>query len=256
MSRKIRLYSVAVLAFILLNSNSFAQVVNVEKKRKGKEEGFTGIAGLGIYLIDNGKNIFQFKNNIDLQYHKKAHTIILLNDLNLMTLDDDNLVNSGFQHIRYNYTLKDSSFFTIEAFGQHQYNSIKLLKKRFLLGAGPRIRILNSDKVSCFIGAIGMYEYELRSDSLKTIQELARLSSYISFSWELLKNLNFNNITYYQPAFQNPDNYRIASESALNLKINQSLSFKIALQATYDSQPPEDVQKLFYSWQNMLTYEF
>jgi len=256
MNQTIRNSSILIFLLIFFTFNSFAQVVNIEKKRMGKKEGFTGVAGAGLFLIDNGKNIFQFKNTIDLQYKKRAHTIIFLNDLSLMTVDDDNLINGGFQHLRYNYTVKDSSFFTIEAFAQHQYNSIKLLKKRFLLGAGPRIRLLNSPKTSCFIGALGMYEYELRSDSLNTVQELERLSSYFSFSWDIIDNLNFSSITYYQPAFQNPENYRISSESSFNLKINQSLSFKIALQATYDSQPPEDVQELFYFWENSITYEF
>lgn len=256
MTQTIRNRSIWTILLILLISNTFAQVVNVEKKRMGKKEGFAGVAGAGFYLIDNGKNIFQFKNTIDLQYKKRAHTIIFLNDLSLMTVDNDNLVNGGFQHLRYNYTVKDSSFFTIEAFAQHQYNSIKLLKKRFLLGAGPRLRILNTPKASCFVGALGMYEYELRSDSLKTIQELSRLSSYLSFTWDIIDNLNFSSITYYQPAFQNPENYRISSESSFNLKINQALSFRIALQATYDSQPPEDVQELFYFWENSITYEF
>ncbi len=65
-----------------------------------------------------------------MQYRKGASALILLNDLSLMTVDDDDLVNSGFQHLRYNYTVKDSSFFTLEAFMQHQYNTIKLMERR------------------------------------------------------------------------------------------------------------------------------
>lgn len=245
-----------ILFIVLLGHTCLAQVVNIEKKRKGNEDGFAGIVGLGFYLIDNGKHISQFKNEIDLQYKKGPHTFILLNDLSLMTVDNDNLVNSGFQHFRYNYTIKDSSSFTIEAFVQHQYNAAKLLEKRLLAGVGPRIRLINSKKVSCFIGIIGMYEYEQLSDSLRTKTELARLGSYLSFNWDIAENLSFNNITYYQPAFQTFTNYRISTETNLQLKITRSLSFKIGLQTNYDSNPPEKIQKLFYYWENALSYEF
>ncbi len=245
-----------ILSIIITSQICIAQVVNIEKKRKGNEDGFAGVIGLGFYLIDNGKHISQFKNTIDLQYKKRSHTFILLNDLSLMTVDDDNIVNSGFQHFRYNYTLKDSSFITIEAFVQHQYNAAKLLEKRLLAGVGPRFRIINSNKVSCFIGLIGMYEYEQLTDSLRTKTELIRLGSYLSFNWDIAQNLSLNNITYYQPAFQRFTNYRISSETNFRLKITRSLSFEIGLQTNYDSNPPENVQNLFYYWENALSYEF
>jgi putative salt-induced outer membrane protein YdiY len=239
-----------------LSQLSFSQVVNIEKKRKGNENGFAGIVGLGFFLIDNGKHIMQLKNEIDLQYKTGSHTFIILNDLSLMTVDEDNIVNSGFQHLRYNYTVRDSSFLTIEAFAQHQYNALKLLKTRFLAGAGPRLRLLNSDQISCYLGLIGMYDYEELTDSLQTKTKYFRLGSYLSFNWNITDNLTFNNITYYQPAFEYLDNYRVSSETTLQLRITKSLSFKIGLQTNYDSHPPETIQKLFYFWENSLSYEF
>jgi putative salt-induced outer membrane protein YdiY len=249
-------FGVIGLILCLFGQITIAQVVNVEKKRKGDENGFAGIIGMGFFLIDNGKHITQIKNEIDLQYKSGPHTFILLNDLSLMTVDEDDLINSGFQHIRYNYTIKDSSFITIEAFAQHQYNAIKLLKKRFLAGAGPRMRLLHSQKLSCYLGLIGMYEYEELTDSLNTISEFARLGSYLSLYWGITNNLAFNNITYYQPAFEYLNNYRVSSETTFQLRITKSLSFKIGLQTNYDSNPPENVQKLFYFWENSLSYEF
>ena len=245
------------LALILLISQlSAAQVVNIEKKRKENKEGFAGVLDLGFSMLDNGKKIRLFKNNIDLQYNKGKSTFIILNELNLMTVDNDNLINSGFQHLRYNYTIRDSGFITVEAFAQHQYNALKLLKKRILTGLGPRLKIIDSKKLSCYIGLLGMYEYEELTDSLKTITEYVRLGSYISFNWDITDNLFFNNTTYYQPAFKYLMNYRISSETNFQLKITKFLSFKIGLQSTYDTNPPENIQKLFYLWENVLSYEF
>jgi len=251
--------AVFVLIITLLAYNTNAQVVNVEKKRKGDDDGFLGKIGLGFQLLDNGSKVMQFSNNIDLQYKKGAHLILLLNDLNLMSVDNDNIVNSGFQHLRYNYTVKDSSFLQIEAFGQSQYNPIKLLTQRFVTGLGPRFRLLNSKKAKIYIAAPAMpamYEYEKLSDSLTTITRFVRLDLYASISWDITETLTLKSITYYQPHVSRFVDYRISSETNFSFKITDKLAFNTGFEATYDSEPPEDIQQLFYYWRNKLTFSF
>ncbi|MCF6241347.1 MAG: DUF481 domain-containing protein [Bacteroidales bacterium] len=247
---------ILVLLFYIFWQSVDAQVVNVEKKRKGDKEGFQGKIGLGFQLLDNGKSVMQFNNNIDLQYRKGAHLILLLNDLNMMRVDDENIVNSGFQHLRYNYTIKDSSFLQIDAFGQSQYNSIKLLTQRFVAGLGPRFRLLNTDQARVYIGAPVMYEYEKLSDSLTTITRFIRLDVYASISWDITQSLKLKSITYYQPHISRFVDYRISSETIFSFKITDKLAFNTGFEATYDSEPPEDIQKLFYYWRNKLSFLF
>ena len=242
--------------FIFIVQFINAQVVNIEKKRKGNSDGFTGKVALAFSATDNGKQILQLVNNIDLQYKKGANTFILLNNVSFMTADEEELINSGFQHLRYNYTVKDSSFLILETFVQHQYNPVKLLAKRFLFGIGPRFRIVNYDKFSFFIGVLPMYEYEQLSDELETQTELIRLDNYISLNFQVSDNISFGNITYYQPDFENFENYRVSSETSFNFKITDALKFKISYQTTFDSDPPEDVTGLFYKFKNTLSYHF
>lgn len=247
---------VILLNLIFASESIIAQVINVEKIRKQNEDGLKGTISIGFFFIDNGKKISTFKNLIEVQYDKGPHTYILINDLSLMRVDKDNLINAGFQHLRYNYTIKDSSFFTIETFFQHQYNTIKLLKKRLLFGIGPRFRLLNTPKSLIYIGTLGMYENETLSDSAETRRSIMRLGSYLSFKWDILKNLSFSNITYYQPAFTDFKNFRLTSETGFQLKITDSFSFKTGFQVNYDSKPPENVQKKFCNWENELIYNF
>jgi len=256
MNKKLIQFIILTITLLTYSTSIIAQVVNIEKKRKDDKDGFAGLLSFGFNLTDNGKNISLFKNVIDLQYRKGPSTLILINDLSLIRVDTDDLVNSGFQHFRYNYTIKDSSFLTIEAFAQHQYNTLKLMERRFLLGGGPRFRIIDREKVDFYIATLGMYDYEQKSDSSRTLTEFARLASYASISWDIRENLNFKNITYYQPAFTDFQNYRVSSETSLGLKISDALSFKIAFQTTYDSHPPEGIQELFYTWENSLRYDF
>jgi len=248
---------IAIIITIMICSQTLlGQVVNIEKKRKEDANGFQGNIGLGFHFLDNGTKVVQFTNDIDLQYKTGAHTILLINDLSLMTVDDESIVNSGFQHLRYNYTIKDSSFFTLEALGQHQYNPIKLLVQRFIVGAGPRFRLINTENIQLFIAFPVFYEYEKLSDSNTTVTKLWRLDSYFAFDWQINKHLKIGSISYYQPALTNFMDYRISSETIFTFKITDKLEFNTGFEATYDSDPPEDIQKLFYYWQNKLSYSF
>jgi hypothetical protein len=53
-----------------------------------------------------------------------------------MRVEGDNLINNGFQHLRYNYRL-GGGFITAEMFTQHQYNSIRLLRRGSWPGEDP-----------------------------------------------------------------------------------------------------------------------
>lgn len=247
---------IVFIVLLLISQGINGQVVNIEKKRKNGKDGFQGIIGLGFQLLDNGKKVMQFTNNIDLQYKMGAHTFLLINDLSLMTIDDESIVNSGFQHLRYNYTVKDSSFLTLEVLGQHQYNPIKLLSQRLIAGFGPRFRLINTEKIMFYLGSPVLYEYEKLSDINTSITELIRLDMYASISWQVTKHLKLNSITYYQPDITRFVDYRISSETIFSFKITDKLAFNTGFEATYDSEPPDDIQKLFYYWRNKLSYSF
>jgi putative salt-induced outer membrane protein YdiY len=232
-----------------------AQVVNIEKKRIGEnDEGFSGKVDLSVSLTETENRILQGKNNIKLQYKKNRNTLLLFNNISLIKADEQNLINDGFQHLRYNYKLKETPL-TWEVFAQHQYNTVKLLKRRILAGSGPRIHILNNDTISLFFGPIVMYENEILTDDSTTF-ETFRMSNYISFAMNITDVLSFNHISYYQPDIKNFDDFRISSESTFKLYFTDKLSFSIVFNYSYDSKPPTNINKAFYSLSNTLTYNF
>ncbi len=137
---------VLFLLVIFITIQAQSQIVNIEKKRKENKNGFQGTAGLAFIIKETGKKILEFQNSIDIQYKYNASTFIFLNNIRFMSVDGGGLENDGFVHLRYNYTVKDSSFLTLETFGQYQYNENKLLNKRILGGIGPRFRIFNKKR--------------------------------------------------------------------------------------------------------------
>ncbi len=242
------------IIFITIQAQS--QIVNVEKKRKGNKNGFQGTGGVAFIMKESGKKIIEFQNSIDIQYKYNANTFIFLNNIRFMTIDGGGLENDGFVHLRYNYTIKDSSFITLEAFGQYQYNENKLLNKRFVGGIGPRFRIFNKKSIKWFIAPLVMYEYEQLSDSLNTETRLLRFDANTSLSISLGKSLSFNHVTYYQPDFGNFNDFRISSETGLRFHITKYLSFDMSYAIDYDSDPPPEIQQIFYSFKNKLLITF
>lgn len=240
-----------IFFFVILFISTFSQIVNIEKKRKNAK-GFQANIGLNFNLKNNGKQFLELKNSADIQYTHKAHTLIFLNDIQLLNIDKGSFINNGFQHLRYNYTIKDSSFITLEAFGQYQYNEQKLLQKRIISGGGPRFALFRKENFSFYIAPLAMFEHERLSDSIHTEKKLIRGDFYTNLYFNINNFVTFSHILYYQPAFSDFKDYRISSETGINFNITKHLGYKVSFAFDFDNQPPESIQNTFWYFNNKL----
>ena len=240
--------------FLGFSVTVFSQIVNVEKKRKNTK-GFQATIGLDFNIKNNGNRIIELANSVDLQYAHKAHTIIFLNNIKLLNIDQGSFINNGFQHLRYNYTIKDSSFLTLEAFGQYQYNEQKLLQKRIISGGGPRFAVFRKKNFSLYIAPLAMFEHELYTDSAHTKTNLIRLDSYTNLRFNINNFVSLNHITYFQPAFSDFKDYRISSETGIRFNISKHLAYNVSYAFDYDNQPPESIRNTFWYFNNKLVFK-
>ena len=247
-----------ILVFTFLGlatiSQGMAQLVNIEKLRKDKKEGIQGAAALSLTLTQNTKQIFQALNQVNLQYHKEKHTLLLINNIGFMRVEGDNLINNGFQHLRYNYQVTD--LLTLEAFTQHQYNAIRLLKQRFLLGGGPRFRLIETEQFALFLAPLVIYEFESLSDDQATETRKFKGNFYVSARLNITERVFFTHTTYYQPDFAIFREFRLASDTSLEMKISERFSFEVIFDLLYDSHPPQEIPNTFYTLRNGLRYSF
>lgn len=230
-------------------------MVNIEKKRLGdKEGGLQGSVELSLTIKEYNDEIIQGKSNIRLQYHNKRSTFLVFNEISLMQINGVRYLNEGFEHLRYNYDFPNSRIVG-EFFLQHQYNTLKKIANRVLIGIGPRFKIIAKDSLGIFFGLLSIYEYEHLIEDLGETNKF-RLSSYISLRYIFSKLISINNTTYYQPDYANFNDYKIATENNLLFNIGKGFSFKVSFKLTYDSDPPEGVTDLFYSLENGLKFAF
>ena len=241
--------------FALGSLSLSAQLVNVEKSRKEAKQGIQGHIDMSLMLTQNTKQIFETATSAHVQYLRNRHLFLLLNSISFMRVEGDNLINNGFQHLRYNY-IPPKGITTFEVFTQHQYNSIRLLKRRFLLGAGPRFRLYENDNIGIYVAPLVMYEHELLNDEHQTQTDKFKGDLYVSVTYALDEKINFSHTTYYQPDFARMSQFRISSETGMEMKFTENFSFLITFDLAYDSYPPADIPDLFYTLKNGIKYSF
>ncbi len=179
----------------LISWITFPQVINIEKIRKDPEaEGFHGLLEMSLDISGSENDVIQFKNQTNLGYISGRNTILVFNDIGFGRIDNENFINDGFQHVRYKRLLIDK-LLSGESFVQFQYNSVRKLRQRWLIGLGPRFTIFERDSLKVFTGTVSMLEFEVLKDN--TSRNNLRMSSYISFFINLDNGVSLNQIIYY-----------------------------------------------------------
>src|SRR5687767_10090898 len=94
---------------LLFLSMAYGQIVNIENMRLApKKQGFTGSIDLSLNFTMNTVQFLQLGDRVRLAYAKHKHYVLLLTDHSFIQTKDVSIVNLGFEHLRYNYTFKDS----------------------------------------------------------------------------------------------------------------------------------------------------
>lgn len=251
MLRLILLFCFVFLAF----GQSNAQVVNIENQRlSGKEKGWAGNNALTFAYIRNLGEIWQVGNRFRAAYFDRKHTVMFMSDLNFVKANERSLVNDGFEHIRYSYTLKDSGRVSLEAFKQLQYNRIFQIRLRSLYGAGIRVRAIDRDSAQLSLGVTPMLEFEDVLDG--TYNRHFRLSMYFAWDIQFNKSFGINMITYYQPDMLYWKDYRLNHETSLRAAITRNLDMRVIFTVNYDEFPPAGIPQSMVTFRNALNFRF
>lgn len=238
---------------VLINSLS-AQVINVESKRfLNDTNGWVGKIDFDFLLTQNTQQIMQIGNNVHVQYQHNKHRFLILNDVKFVKAGSTDFVNSGYQHLRYNYKIVPR--ITWEGFLQAQYNKVLKLQARYLAGTGPRFKLIKNGNVKLYIAALYMFEDEYDVGVPQPFYA-NRISSYLTFSIGLSKNADLTSTTFYQPNLANFADHRIANDTALEIYVSKRLNFKAGLNLLYDTYQPEGIPSLVYSVRNGLSFKF
>jgi hypothetical protein len=230
-----------------------AQVINIENKRfLNDTNGFIGRSDLNFNVIQNAQQIISLGVNVHLQYQYNKHRFLAISDIAFIKAAQTDFVNNGYQHLRYSY--KINHHLTWESFTQAQNNLVLKLNRRYLAGTGPRLKIFKKKNFRLYTAALYMYEYQVQ-DNESITQYNHRLSSYITFNIGYNK-FDFSNTTFYQPLLTDLSNYRIASDSNLDIILTGRFNFRVGFNILYDVNQPPGIPALVYTLKNGLSFKF
>jgi Protein of unknown function, DUF481 len=250
----IRLIIFVLLAGIFC-STANAQIINVENSRIQTDTvGWAGELGAQFSFTKNTQELLMAQMNAHLQYKTEKDLFLILGNYGFLSGDAVKLINNSFLHLRYNRKLNE--LVRIEAFSQILQNPVTLIDYRILTGAGPRFKLSASKKLKLYAASLAMHEYERELDSVKTIHNDIRSSSYVSFSLLFNSQTELVNTIFYQPLFTNISDFRILDQMKLSVKTGKKIAITLNLNYLYDNFPVRGVPRINYTFSTGLDYKF
>jgi putative salt-induced outer membrane protein YdiY len=251
----LRLWILAVLCFKI--SAIKAQIINIEERRiRGTNDSthWYGQVNVGMTMTKVKESVIQLNGDLQLEYKRKKHLWLALSNYNFVKAGNKAFVNSLFQHLRYNYKIKE--YFTWECFGQVQQNQIQLITFRGLVGCGLRYRLFrkHKGKSRAYIGTAYMIEQNQFKQNDRHLYH--RLSNYFSITYKPTNSIFFQNTNYFQPSLFDFNRNRWSSETDIEFGITKKLSFRAAMNLNYDATLPEAIPKFSFNMMNGLRWKF
>jgi len=235
---KMKRRKLLILPLLFAGLFSFGQIVNMESLRKPTDT--TGFAG-GIVLngtyLDNDKVIYTLGFEPNVQFKTAKDLFLIVGDYKITKSQKESYQDAAFLHFRYNYKFSDRLRW--EAFSQIQDNKIIKLKYRFLLGTGPRVKVVGGESFRLYLGVIPMYEHEEIDDEFHSINKSVRLSQYVSITVRIGDHAELYTTSYYQPVVGKFSDFRFFNEQKLKIHLVGNLAFNFSGVYTWDSRPPE-----------------
>jgi putative salt-induced outer membrane protein YdiY len=192
------------------------------------------------------------------RYRAGDHLFVAIWRAEHRTSRGDTLVSRTFEHLRYRYSLTD--FLLGEVFAQHEYDAIRRLELRALVGAGPKLDLLKEEGYGLSLGVAYMLEHErIKRDALPDAGQTSfkhRISSYVVGHYAIDERLQLVNTVYAQPKIDGPADFRLLNESQLVMRLTTKLALTVAFTAAFNSTPADTIENLDTTLINQVAYEF
>ena len=244
--RKLCLLLVSITILFITTDKCAGQIVNMESQRYHTDTtGWAGSIGGNFALTNYGQKVFDVDANAHLQYKSKKSLYLFLGGYGFLKGDKQSYVDYSFLHLRYNYKL--TKLIRLEAFTQLQQNVITKIQFRYLIGAGPRFKLVESKKIKLYMGTLPMYEIEKETGVAKHIRNW-RCSNYLSLTFIPNKQTELTTTTYYQPVMFDAGDYRLLNQSTCKIKAGKKIAVVIRYNYQYDASPAAGVTSETYTF--------
>ncbi|MBN1113781.1 MAG: DUF481 domain-containing protein [Oligoflexia bacterium] len=245
-----------VLFIVLTFSAALYGIVDTESKYSNKLKDNPWLFRLGGGFTQRSGNSQNKQIDLDsvVIYKVSKSQILLANDGSYGFASGQTNTNRFFSYLKYTYEMKEN-LLSLESFSQIEFDEFKGLLFRGLMGFGVKFFAYADDNYQLVLRVAHMPEYEKYSNGEKGWAQ--RLSNNIIFSYIGSDIFSGDLVLYYQPRYDRwTDDYRVASELQVSLKIIEHLSFRFSYLVSFDSEPIEGVRSTDSTIKNSLVLEF
>lgn len=244
------------------------QILNAEAFQSQNEptEKWRGQTAFGINLDKQASLVYSLFTDVDVSYRIKDKSLLSASRLRVTGSGEDILLNGGFLHFR----LRDNTgkLLLIEHYTQYQWDGVRGLKNRFLLGSNLRQRLQHDEKGSLYAGFGAFYEFEQwgfsavpavrrPSDLSDVNKNLLKFNTYVRFFRQIAPNFRFGSTFYYQarPEYFFAD-YRLAGNFELIFQVSRNFEFRLNYDGIYDTAPVVPIDKFYFTLANRFVFRF
>jgi len=163
-------------------------------------------------------------------------------------------ISRWMAHARYNY--RATELIALEALAQIQHDRFRRIGERDLYGAGLRFNFYNEPEIELFAGTTYLFEHEkiLSQGTFGGEDNIwQRSSNYAGINYRAGPTVDLSSVTYFQPRWDRPADFRILSESYVSFTITKILSARVSGSFWYENDPPGGVKTYDLEIKNTLT---
>ncbi len=243
---------IAVWSFVA--GSLYAQIINAEALRlNAPGPGWAGQARAGVHLRQNTRFLLAVSGALHVQWRKGHHLLLAMAEGQIQQADRADLVRRFVGHLRYNW--EGWKRMIPEVFVQVQHNALMGIRRRDLVGAGPRIPMVQHPNFRLFIGPMIMLEREIQTyDQQIDTQQVWRNSTYLALSARTTQGLVFTWVTYFQPVLTHPTDWRFFTDVQIQVPLIARLDMVVKWTWLYDTVPVPTFPRIQYAFHYTLAY--
>ena len=246
-----------------------SQIINIDPPKRDSALGVHRLYGTTrlLFEIDQEQNnIYDFNGDVNLSYLMGKDALTFASHEEFTTSGNQELLNAGFFHLRYNEHMASSIH--LEYFTQYQWNDVRGMLGRVLLGSNIRFTLLKNSKWMAFLGTGMMYEHERWAYTAVPVEKTPlndspvesnylKANLYIKLHKTISNSAEFVFINYLQARPDKNIVYpRISTSVQLNFTISKHFNFTMAYDNSYDSKPIVPIKHFYFSVTNGITLVF
>jgi len=245
-----------VACFARASPSAAQTILNVERLTQRETPGWhAGVEG-SLDMARGNSDHTNLLAGVALGYRWPEEWLRLFAGMSYERDNDGSVDNDRYLHLRYNHDWAErlQSFH----FAQVQVNRTGVLRDRFLLGSGLRLRVAQTERTTIDVGTGAMYEREgldsarIRDDHA-VLTNAMRMANLLVVHRRLRADVRFVGVAYLQPRYDDFGDTRALSDLSLLIALTNEVDLAVRWQWRHDTRPPGGVEPNDFSFTSGFT---